>query len=151
MDVRRLGPGDERLAVRTVRAIKQAPARIDEEATRRFLAKGENCLIVATIEASPVGFLLAYFLDRIDTERIMAFFYEIEVLPDYRRGGIASAMIDRLKAICVEYGAVKLWVQTTRDNTAAVNLYLTTGATEVEQGDTVSYAYPLDTPGNSMR
>ena len=144
MDIRRLGPGDERLAVRTVRTLKQAQARIDEEAMRRFLARGENCLIVATVEDSPVGFLLAYFLDRVDTERIMAFFYEIEVLPDYRRRGIARAMIDRLRAICVKYGAAKLWVQTTRENTAAVSLYLATGAAEVEQGDTVTYAYPLE-------
>lgn len=148
MDIRRAEPGDEPLASRTIARLKlnaphQAQQGLRAQAMTDFLANPQNCLIVASDGSAPVGFLLAYMLDRIDSGQTMVFLYEIEVVEAYRRQGIATAMIEQLRAICLEQRAVKLWVQTTRSNPAAIALYRATGARQVSAGEEVVFAYPI--------
>jgi len=137
-EIKVLRPGDEPLAVCAIREIKRA--RTNEAHMNRFLARAENLLLVAVAEDRPVGFALAYQLDRVDESPPMVFFYEIEVLPSHRRQGAARALIDRLKGLCRQRGAGKMFVLTDRRNHAACCLYSSTGG-HVEYDDGVLFSF----------
>ena len=92
MDIRRLTTEDAELALQAIIALKitpgAPPAELPPAYVRRFLSRPDNVLIVATDDHRPVGFLLAYLLDRVDRQRQMVLFYEIEVAESHRRRGI---------------------------------------------------------------
>jgi len=111
------------------------------EYVRAFLVEADNVLIVATEDGEPIGFALAYLLDRIDGNRRMALFYEIEVAANHRRRGVARAMIELLKSVCAPENVVKMWVQTSHANEAAVALYRSTGAHETASGGETVFVY----------
>ena len=140
MQIWRLGIGDERLAARTVRALKAE--RVNYGYLRGFLQKKSNVLIVALDDVNPVGFTLAYELERIDSPNSMMLLYEIEVAESHRRKGVATAMIGTLKAICREREIVKMWVLTNESNRPALQTYATTGGELVEDDDLVMFVYP---------
>ena len=104
----------------------------------RFLSRPENVWIVAVDDGVPVGYLLAYLLDRVDRDQQMMFFYEIGVAESHRRRGVGKRLIGELKSICREADVMKMWVPTGRSNVAATRLYTSTGAvpaTERGRGD----------------
>jgi aminoglycoside 3-N-acetyltransferase I len=143
MEVRRLGAEDSALAFEALRLLKvsdgyptPAPQRLE-----RFLSQPDNVLIIATMDKAPVGFLLAYLLDRADREQQMMLLYEIGVAESHRRRGIGTQMITRLKGICSAANVMKMWVPTGRSNVAATRLFVSTGATAVPSGDEVTYTY----------
>jgi ribosomal protein S18 acetylase RimI-like enzyme len=143
MEARRLGADDSDLALETLRLLK-APEGYPTPAPEylvRFLSRPDNVLIVATIGGVPVGFLLAYLLDRADRDQQMMFLYEIGVAESHRRRGIGTRMITELKALCWAQNVMKMWVPTGRSNVAATRLYASTGATPLPSGDEVTYAY----------
>ena len=87
-----------------------------------------------------MGFLLAYRFPRVDRDQDMIYLYEIGVLPEHRRHGIGSKMIQLLKEECRSRGITEVWVGTEADNVAARALYESTGAKC--QGETYAeYAY----------
>jgi ribosomal protein S18 acetylase RimI-like enzyme len=98
-------------------------------------------LIVASDEDQPVGYLVAYLLDRIDRDQAMMFFYEISVADSHQRRGVGAAMIRLLKAYCREQGVMKMWVHTNKSNLAAVGLYQSTGGEADASGDEVTFLY----------
>ncbi len=81
MEVRRLGSDDAQSGVDAIRLLKALDGDPIPSAQylRRFLSRPENVLIVAFDDGVPVGFLLAYLLDRVDRDQQMMFFYEIGV------------------------------------------------------------------------
>lgn len=130
MRVRRLETVDADLAAEAVRAVKgPAPdASFGKAYFRRFLARAENILIVADEDGLPVGFLLAYALDRVDRDRRMVCLYEIGVAETHRRRGVGRALVEEVKAHCRRGNVMKAWVVTSRSNRAAIRLYESTGA-----------------------
>lgn len=143
MEIRRLGADQSELARETLRRLKSpdgypTPAA---EYLVRFLSCRDNGLIVGTIGGVPVGFLLAYLLDRADRDQQMMFLYEIGVAESHRRRGIGTQLIAELKAICWTHNVMKMWVPTGRSNIAATRLYARTGATPLTGTDEVTYAY----------
>ena len=117
------------------------------EFMRAFLADRDHILIVATEGEQPIGFALAYLLDRVDGGRRMALFYEIEVAEAHRRCGAGRRMVETLKSVCSAEGVGKMWVQTSPSNDAAVALYRSTGArAKGNEGDTV-FAYSFEGSG----
>jgi aminoglycoside 3-N-acetyltransferase I len=148
-EVKRLLPGDEELAQRAINTVKPAQERNQEDVTaeymRRFLQQEKNVLIVATEQGRPVGFALAYRLDRVDRDRAMMLFYEIAVLESHRRRGIAAAMVNGLKEICRQHRVMKMWVCTGKSNAAAMHLYRSTGGRQGSDED-VMFTYGDDTP-----
>ena len=117
----------------------------------RFLSRPENVLIVAFDDGVPVGYLLAYLLDRVDRDQHMMFFYEIGVAESQRRQGVGKRLIGELKSICREADVMKMWVPTGRSNVAATRLYTSTGAVPLPSGDEVTYAYPRESFVNASR
>ena len=143
MEARRLGAHESDLAVETLRLLKApdgypTPA---PEYLKRFLFRPDNVLVVATIDGVPVGFLLAYLLDRADRDQQMMFLYEIGVAESHRRRGIGTRMITELRAICWAQNVMKMWVPTGRSHVAATRRYASTLATPLPNGDEVTYAY----------
>ena len=93
------------------------------------------------MDGVPVGFLLAYLLDRADRDQQMMLLYEIGVTESHRRRGIGTQMITQLKGLCWAQNVMKMWVPTGRSNLAATRLYASTGAIPLPDGDEVTYAY----------
>ena len=143
VQVRRLRTKDFDLAVQAIRTVKtpQEQSSFSDEYLRMFLARSENILIVATQEGVPIGFLLAYLLDRVDRNQRMVCLYEVDVSEPCRRRGIGRAMIETLKITCRQENAMKTWVITNRSNLAAFRLYESTGATADVRGDEVTFVY----------
>jgi ribosomal protein S18 acetylase RimI-like enzyme len=141
--VLRLGPEEAWLALEAVRTVKRPAAGPDlgVDGIRQFLSRPSNVLIVAVEADQPIGFLLAYLLDRVDRDQPMACLYEIDVLESHRRQGAGRAMVDALKAVCTQAAATKIWAITHRSNAAAVGLYRTTGAVAAPEGDDVVFVY----------
>ena len=68
MDVKRLGPRDWELGVDAIRLLK-APDGYpvpSAEYLSRFLSGSDNVMIVAIEADVPVGYVVAYLLDRVD-------------------------------------------------------------------------------------
>ena len=146
VDVRRLGPDEVATGVEAIQLLKAPDGYPTPSAIylSRFLAEPKNVLIVATDAGAPVGYIVAYLLDRVDRPQPMMFFYEIGVAASHRRRGIGTKMIEMLKSVCRANDVMKMWVPTGRSNVAATRLYERTGATAVPSGDEVTYAYPRE-------
>ncbi len=114
----------------------------DADTMEDFLAAGQNILLVAEEEGTPLGLLLAYRLARWDQPRPMMFVYEIEVLEPYRRQGIGRALVAEIRRISRQAGCLKLFLITNASNTAAMALYASTGARRSADDD-VLLSYDL--------
>lgn len=139
LHIKRLEKGDEKIAAQTVRELKAE--RVNYSYLHGFLKSKTNVLFVALDGDTPVGFLLAYELERIDSPKPMMLLYEVEVAEAYRRQGIASTMIQGLKEICRERGILKMWVLTNEANRAAMRTYESTGGKQVDDDDLVMFLY----------
>ena len=120
-------------------SLKNISARRENGST--FLSRAENVLIVALEHGQPIGYVVAYLLDRVDRDQRMMFFYEIGVAEPHRRRGIGKQLVEQLKSVCRRQDVMKMWVPTGRSNVAATRLYASTGATPFPSGDEVTYAY----------
>ena len=145
MNVRRLEVGDAALACETIATLKITDnnllPNLSKDYLRRFLARPENYLIVATEDYKPIGYLVAYLLDRADRDQAMMFFYEISVAESHHRLGVGTAMIKLLKKICRRQNVMKMWVHTNKSNLAAVGLYQSTGGEADASGDEITFLY----------
>jgi len=92
-----------------------------------LLANEDNYFYIAEVDEKPVGFLLAYKLERCDSEQPMMLLYEIEVLSNYRRRGIAKSLIQQIKLLCQQKQFMKAFVITSETNAPAMGLYKSTG------------------------
>jgi len=145
--VRRLKPEDAQLAERAINVLKPARERDYKDVTadrmRDFLAEEKNVLIVALKERSPVGFVLAYLLDRVDRNQTMVLLYEVMVSDRHRGHGCGRKMINELKRIGGELNAMEVWVLTDKSNSAAIGLFESTGARRAGDDD-LMFVYEAD-------
>jgi ribosomal protein S18 acetylase RimI-like enzyme len=145
MEVKRLEQSDAGFARDVIITLKITDSNLRRELNtdclRHFLSRPENYLIVATEESKPVGYLVAYLLDRVDRVQTMMFFYEISVAEPYQRRGAGAAMIKLLKRFCQQEGVMKMWVHTNKSNLAAVRLYEATGGEADASGDEITFLY----------
>jgi ribosomal protein S18 acetylase RimI-like enzyme len=141
--VKRLGPDDTILGVEAIRRLKAPDGYPVPSAAylSTFLSRADNVLLVAVESETPLGYLVAYLLDRVDRAQQMMFLYEIGVSEAHRRRGIGKNLINGLKSICRAQDVMKMWVPTGRSNVAATRLYASTGAVPLPDGDEVTYAY----------
>ena len=94
---------------------------------QQLLAKESFHVWVVTVEEEVVGGLTAYEIDMFDEVAKEIFLFEIGVTETYQNKGIATALIESLKAYCVTKGIKVIFVGTSLENAAAKRLYEKTG------------------------
>jgi ribosomal protein S18 acetylase RimI-like enzyme len=140
MRVEWIKPGDEQRVLEAAHLFDRPP---EEQATRAYLADDRNYLLLAYLDDGTVaGFVRGTELRRLDGPERQMLLYEIGVAPEYHRQGIGTALIRALEQICRDQGFAEMFVFTNRSNTAAMRLYVATGAhTEADDEQMLVWTY----------
>lgn len=136
----RVGPGE---ADRVVAAAACFDRRPRPEPTDRFLAAPDHHLILAYVDAAPVGMVTGVELTHPDKGTEM-FLYELGVLDGHRNRGIGRALVRALADLAIERGCYGMWVLTDDDNPAAVRAYTAAGGTLGGRPRSVDWVFPTD-------
>jgi aminoglycoside 3-N-acetyltransferase I len=113
------------------------------DAYLRELMSGDSFHVLVAMENGELaGGLTAYEMPMYKKEVKEMFLYEIAVKPAYRQNGAGTALINRLKNICVEKSIDELYVGTTTPNQAAMKLYSGTGGELV--ADIAWFVYQIE-------
>jgi GNAT superfamily N-acetyltransferase len=118
VDIRELGPGDEKYLHRALRTFKDADAAapdlfLDDPRTHAFIALDGDAVI---------GWCFGYELFRPEG-RWMMLLYGIDVLQERRREGVGHALLDRFVALARSRGHAKMWLMTDAGHEVARRLY----------------------------
>jgi len=144
--IQRVQPGDELLALESIRSLIPEDERDGREPTLQYLqlvlSQDTNYLILALVGGKPVGFLTAYRMPSFRCDAFMVYLFEIEVAVGFRQQGIGKQMIQLLKRLCRDVGVEDIWVGTEKDNIAARRLYESTGGM-LSYPDNCEYTYTL--------
>ena len=117
--------GDEGEIVRFAEAFDND--LLPDERTR-FLDDDRHLLLLGYVGDRPAGFVSAVEVFHPDKASEL-FLNEIGVMERDRRRGVARALIEELRRVGQELGCAGMWVLTDETNTAAMNLYASTGGT----------------------
>jgi ribosomal protein S18 acetylase RimI-like enzyme len=117
--IERLGPADEE---RLGQAEAMLDGPVESDAARRFLNEPGHHMLVAYLDSEPAGFVSGVEMTHPDKGTEM-FLYELGVAEPHRRHGVASALVEALKALARERGCYGMWVLCDEDNEAARKLY----------------------------
>lgn len=138
IEIQRLAAGDEALFRKL--NIVFAAAFDDQESyaakppsdayLTRLLSKGHVFVLVATDGCEVVGGLVAYELEKFEQERSEIYIYDLAVTEAYRRQGIATALIGKLREIAAGRGTWVIYVQADYGDGPAVALYTKLGTRE---------------------
>ena len=101
-----------------------------DDYVRGYLGNPGNILLVATEDNEVTGALAAYVLQKFEQARSEIYIYDLAVDEAHRRKGIATALIERLKAVAREGGAYVIYVQADYGDDPAINLYAKLGTRE---------------------
>ncbi len=105
--------------------------RIPRDAYLKSLLRKENFIVLVAQDGNTVvGGLVAYVLDKFEQERKEIYIYDLAVLEEHRRRGIATGLINQLKQIAKEKGAYVIFVQADKGDTPAIKLYESLGKRE---------------------
>ena len=138
MEIRVLGPSDTTLYEATMTLFGESFDELDTYTQRRpstgyvkdLLSDRSVILLAAQTDARVVGALAAYELRKFEQERSEIYVYDLGVDEDFRRRGIASALIERLQEIASERAAWVIFIQADYDNDPAIALYSKLGKRE---------------------
>lgn len=97
---------------------------------REVLGKEHVIVLVALKNESVMGGLVAYELDKIERARREIYLYDLAVAEPHRKQGIATRLIEQLRAIAVQRGAWVVFVQADYGDDPAISLYGKLGARE---------------------
>ncbi len=99
---------------------------------RRLLGGDTFIALAATKDGEVIGGLAAYELRKFEQARSEIYIYDLAVAEGHRREGIATALIESLKAIAAERGAYVIFVQadTGVEDEPAIALYTELGRRE---------------------
>ncbi|HYD57019.1 MAG TPA: AAC(3)-I family aminoglycoside N-acetyltransferase [Burkholderiales bacterium] len=107
------------------------------------LLAGDTFIALAAVDGeSVVGGLAAYELKKFEQARSEIYIYDLAVAARYRRQGIATALIESLRAIAAGRGAYVIFVQADLGDDAAIALYSKMGARE----DVLHFDIPVRRP-----
>jgi ribosomal protein S18 acetylase RimI-like enzyme len=115
-------------------SIKQFSA----ESLRRFLSDPLRYYLIATVDGKLAGALHGY-VHLHPTGVSYAYIDEVDTIEEYRRQGVATAMMREALAVAKQQGASEVWLGTEHDNEAAKALYQSLSPTEIEHGPIFSY------------
>jgi aminoglycoside 3-N-acetyltransferase I len=97
---------------------------------QQLLASDSFLAIVAVEDEEVVGGLAAYELRKFEQERSEIYIYDLAVLVEHRRKGIATALIEELKREAARRSAYVIYVQADYGDGPAIALYTKLGARE---------------------
>jgi aminoglycoside 3-N-acetyltransferase I len=95
-----------------------------------LLASDTFIALVATDGDEVIGGIAAYELQKFEQERSEIYIYDLAVGARYRRRGIATALIEKLREIAREREAYVIFVQADPPDEPAVALYSKLGSRE---------------------
>lgn len=103
-----------------------------EDYLRRLLGSDTFMALAAVKSGEVVGGLTAYELRKFEQERSEIYIYDLAVVLEHRREGIATALIEKLREIAAERGAYVIFVQanTNIEDEPAIALYTKLGKRE---------------------
>ena len=109
-----------------------ATKRPSERYLRKLLAGDSFIAVAAQQQGVIVGGIAAYELKKFEQERSEIYIYDLAVAAPFRRQGVATAMIEKLKEIAAARDAYVLFVQadTDEDDEPAIALYSRLGTRE---------------------
>ena len=86
--------------------------------------------LAAVADGKVVGGLAAYVLKKFEQERSEIYIYDLAVDENYRRRGVATGLINRLREIARELGSWVIFVQADPGDDPAIKLYESLGTRE---------------------
>jgi GNAT superfamily N-acetyltransferase len=128
VEIRELGPGDEELLDRAVRAFRD----VDAAAPDLFLEDPRSHAFVALDGGDVIGWCFGYELFRPEG-RWMMLLYQIDVIEARRREGTGRQLLDAFVALARSKGHQKMWLLTDAGNDAARRLYEGAGGAPTEK------------------
>lgn len=102
----------------------------DDEYVRGLLADASFVAVVAEHDSAVVGGLAGYVLRKFEQARSEFYIYDLAVAAAHRRRGVATAMVEELKALCARRNVYVIFVQADYGDDAAVALYTKLGVRE---------------------
>jgi ribosomal protein S18 acetylase RimI-like enzyme len=105
-----------------------------------LLAKQHFIVLVALHEGNVAGGLAAYVLEKFEQDRREIYIYDLAVMEEHRRSGIATRLINELQRIAKERRAYVIFVQADQGDTPAIRLYESLGTKE----DVHHFDIPVD-------
>jgi aminoglycoside 3-N-acetyltransferase I len=96
----------------------------------RLLAKPECVALAALCGERVVGALVGYELEKFEQERSEFYIYDLGVDEDFRRQGVATALIQALRELALARGGWVVYVQADYGDEPAIALYTKLGARE---------------------
>ena len=81
---------------------------------RRCFQEQHFIALVATVGGEVVGGLAAYELEKFEQDRREIYIYDLAILEQHRRKGIATQLIKKLKRVAKERDAYVIFVQADR-------------------------------------
>lgn len=137
MSITTLGVGDAERVLAAADLFDEPPRL---EWTLAFLARDGHHLLIADVDGLDVGFISGIETLHPDKGAEMLI-YELGVADDYRRRGIARALVDRLGEIARQRGCHGMWVVVDPDNDAALQTYRSARADPAEGAVTLSWEF----------
>jgi aminoglycoside 3-N-acetyltransferase I len=111
------------------------------------LLKSDYFIAIAALkEGKVVGGLAAYELKKFEQERSEIYIYDLAVVAEHQREGIATALIQKLKEIAVARGAYVIFVQADIGDDPAIELYTKLGDRE----DVLHFDIAVDRVNNTI-
>jgi aminoglycoside 3-N-acetyltransferase I len=101
-----------------------------DEYLKDLLDKPTFIVLIACLRDEVVGGLAAYVLEKFEQERSEVYIYDLAVDIAHRKKGIATRLINDLKAIAKQKKAYVIYVQADPPDIAAVKLYESLGTRE---------------------
>jgi aminoglycoside 3-N-acetyltransferase I len=105
-----------------------------------LLGKDHVVALVALAAGDVLGGLVAYELDKFERARRETYIYDLAVAEQHRRQGIATALIEYLRAIAAQRGAWVVYVQADHGDDPAIALYDKLGIRE----DVLHFDIPVE-------
>lgn len=104
--------------------------RPDSAYLRSLLSKDYFIALAALQDDQVIGGLAAYELQKFEQQRSEIYIYDLAVDANYRRLGVATALINHLKQIAADRGAYVIFVQADLVDDPAIALYSKLGIRE---------------------
>ena len=96
----------------------------------RLLAKPDFIVVAALRDDQVIGGLVAYELEKFEQDRREIYIYDLAVLDEHRRQGVATGLINALRDLAAQHNAYVIFVQADLEDAPAIALYESLGTRE---------------------